>query len=97
MREHNNYRDRGASRQNLNLDEGHPLTRQIMEKQIPPHFLIPKVASFIGNGDSKSHLKTFRAQMLIFRGNVAIRCKMFMGTLTGTTLKWFGKISNIII
>jgi len=30
--------------------------------------------------------------MLILGGSDVIRCKMFVGTLTGTTLKWFSKL-----
>jgi len=36
-----------------------------MEEQVPPHFMVPKIAPYSGSGDPKSHLKAFGAQMLI--------------------------------
>jgi len=94
MRDQGHFRDRGLSRGNLETEKGHPLARRVIEEVVPPHFLIPKVTPFTGKGDPESHLKAFRAQMLISGGNDALRCKMFVGTLTGTTLKWFSKIPN---
>ncbi|XP_027916049.1 uncharacterized protein LOC114175492 [Vigna unguiculata] len=35
--------------------------------------------------------------MLISGGNDAVRCKMFVGTLSSTALKWFGKIPHATI
>jgi len=94
MRDQGHFRDRGLFRGNLETEEGPPLARRVIEEMVPPHFLIPKVTPFTGEGDPESHLKAFRAQMLISGGNDALRCKMFVGTLTGTTLKWFSKIPN---
>jgi len=93
MRERSHFRDanllgRGTTEQ----DENHPLARAIVEEIIPPHFIIPKMAPFTGEGDPEAHLKAFRAQMLISGGSDAVRCKMFVGTLSSTALKWFGKI-----
>jgi len=65
MRERSNLRDSNIIRRGAEQDESHPLTRAIMEEVIPPHFLIPKVSPFTGEGDLEAHLKAFRAQMLI--------------------------------
>jgi len=65
-----------------------------MEVVIPPHFIIAKVSPFTREGDPEAYLKAFHAQMLISRGSDTIRCKMFVGILARTALKWFSKISS---
>ncbi|XP_027915626.1 uncharacterized protein LOC114175066 [Vigna unguiculata] len=97
MRERSNFRDSNISRRGAEQDENHPLARVIMEEAIPPHFLIPKVSPFTGEGDPEAHLKAFRAQMLISGGSDVVRCKMFVGTFSGSALKWFGKLPNAAI
>jgi len=47
---------------------------------------VPKITPFFGIGDPKAHLKTIRAQILISGGTNSVKCKMFVGTFTGTTL-----------
>jgi len=84
MRDRGHFQDRG-------------LTNRIMDELIPPHFIILKIPPFFGEGDPEAHLKAFRAQMLISGGSDAIRCKMFVGTLTGTALKWFSKLPTTSI
>jgi len=58
------------------------------------HYMKPKIIFFSGVKDPESHLKAFKAQMIISGGPDAIRCKMFMGTFTRTTLQWFSGILN---
>jgi len=53
-----------------------------MKEFVPPHYITPKIALFFGVEDPESHLKVFRAQMIISGGSDAIRCKMLMGTFT---------------
>jgi len=50
-----------------------------MEEPIPPHFITLKITPFSGVEDPESHLKVFRAQMIILGGSDIVRCKMFMG------------------
>jgi len=75
-------------------DDPKPFSRQIMEKPIPPHYITPKIALFSGVEDPESHLKAFRAQMIIYGGSDVVRCKMLMDTFTGTIVQWFGGIPN---
>jgi len=56
---------------------------------MPPHYITPKIAFFSGVEDPENHLTKFIAQMIISGVSDAIRCKMLMGTFTGTTLQWF--------
>ena len=81
----------------LNLssrDDPKPFSQQIMEDLVSPHYITPNITFFFGIEDPESHLKAFRAQMIIFGWSDAIRCKMFMGTITGTTLQWFSGIPD---
>jgi len=68
-----------------------------MDELIPQNFVIPKITPFSGNLDPELHLETFQARMLISGGTDAIRCKMFVGTLTEIALKWFSIIPNATI
>jgi len=73
-------------------EEGYPLSVVIMAEIVPQHFIIPKIPSFTGNSDPEAHLKAFNTQMLVSGGSDAVRCKVFVGTLAGTTLKWFDSL-----
>jgi len=55
------------------------------------------MAPYLGLGDLETHLKAFEAQMLISDGFNIFRYKMFVGTLTRTTLQWFNKIIDGMI
>jgi len=65
-----------------------PFLQAIMDVLVPPHYITPKII-FTGVEDPENHLTTFNAQMIIYGGINAIHCKMFMGTFTCTTMKWF--------
>ena len=52
------------------------------------HYVAPKIA-FTRVEDPESHLTAFNAHMIISGGSNVVRCKMFMGTCTGTTIQWF--------
>ena len=67
-------------------DDSQPFSRQIMDEPIPSHFLTMKMTPFSAVEDPENHLKAFKAQMIISSGSDAVRCKMLMGTFTGTTL-----------
>jgi len=98
MRDRSHFRDTNLpGRGTVEQEDNHPLARAIVEETIPPHFIIPKMTPFTGEGDPEAHLKAFRAQMLISGGSDAVRCKMFVGTLSSTALKWFGKIPHATI
>ena len=70
-----------------------PFSRAIMDEPVPAHYVAPKIA-FTGVEDPESHLTAFNAQMIILGGSDAVRCKMFMGTFTGTTIQWFSGLPD---
>ena len=65
-----------------------PFSQSIMEAVIPPTFVVPKV-TFTGMEDPEAHLTAFHTQMMLVGGSDAVRCKLFMSTLTGMAMDWF--------
>jgi len=57
--------DRRSTRERgLNLplrDNPKPFSQAIMDELVPPHYITPKIASFIGVKDPENHLTTFNA------------------------------------
>ena len=65
-----------------------PFSQQILETVIPNTFTGPKV-TFTGMEDPGAHLTAFHTQMMLVGGSDAVRCKLFMSTLTGMAMDWF--------
>ncbi|XP_068477237.1 uncharacterized protein [Phaseolus vulgaris] len=65
-----------------------PFSQAILETTIPNTFTGPK-ATFTGVEDPEAHLTAFHTQMLLVGGSDAMRCKLFMSTLTGMAMDWF--------
>jgi len=65
-----------------------------MDESVPLHYITPKIAFLSDIEDLENHLKAFRAQMIISGGSDTIRCKMLIGTFTGTILQWFSGIPD---
>ena len=63
-----------------------PSSQAIMEEQVPPHYMVPKMAPFSGMGDPEVHLQTFKAQILILGGIWCGSMQNVRGTFTGITL-----------
>jgi len=63
-------------------------SQAIMDVVIPATFVGPK-ATFTGIEDLETHLTAFHTQMILTGGSDAVHCKMFMSTLSDTTLDWF--------
>jgi len=65
-----------------------PFSQEILEAVIPNTFVGPKVI-FTGMEDPEAHLTAFHTQMVLVGGSDAVRCKLFMSTLTGMAMDWF--------
>ena len=65
-----------------------PFSQAILETAIPNTFTGPK-ATFTGVEDPEAHLTAFHTQMLLVGGSDAVRCKLFISTLTGMSMDWF--------
>ena len=62
-----------------------PFSQSIMEAVILHTFVGPKV-TFTGMEDPEAHLTAFHTQMMLVGGSDAVRCKVFMSTLTGMAI-----------
>jgi len=65
-----------------------PFSKAILETAIPNTFTGPK-ATFTGIEDPEAHLTAFHTQMMLEGDSDAVRCKLFMSTLTGMAMDWF--------
>jgi len=65
-----------------------PFSQSILEAVIPNTFVGPKV-TFTRMEDPEAHLTAFHTQMMLVGGSDAVRCKLFMSTLTGMAMDWF--------
>jgi len=68
-----------------------PFSQEIMDSVVPANTVAVK-ASFTGVEDPEAHLTAFHTQMMLSGGLDAVYCKVFMSTLSGTTLDWFVSI-----
>jgi len=59
-----------------------------MDAVIPTTLVGPKV-TFPSTEDPEANLTAFDTQMMLVGGSNAVRCKLFMSTLVGTTMDWF--------
>ena len=60
---------------------------------VPNTFAGPKVI-FTGMEDPEAHLTVFHTQMVLVGGSDAVRCKLFMSTLTVMAMDWFISLPN---
>jgi len=65
-----------------------PFSQAIMDIVILATFVGPK-ATFTGVEDPEPHLTALHTQMMLVGRSEAVRCKLFLGTLVGTTMDWF--------
>jgi len=68
-------------------------SQPILEPVIPNTFMGPKV-TFTGMEDPETHLTAFHTQMMLVGGSDAVKCKLFMSTLTGIAMDWFISLPN---
>jgi len=69
------------------------IAQSLSHEPVPAHYVAPKI-TFTGVEDPESHLTMFKVQIIISGGSDAVRCKMFMGTFTGTAIQWFSKLPD---
>jgi len=65
-----------------------PFSQEIVDVVIPATLVGLKV-TFTRTEDPEAHLTAFHTQMMLLGGSDAVRCKLFMSTLAGTTMDWF--------
>jgi len=70
-----------------------PFSQEIVDAAIPATLVGPKV-TFTGMEDPEAQLTAFHTQMMLVGGSDAVRSKLFMSTLVGTTMDWFISLSD---
>jgi len=65
-----------------------PFSQEIMDTVVPANTVAVK-AYFTEVEDPEAHLTAFHTHMMLSGGSDAAYCKVFMSTLSGTTLDWF--------
>jgi len=70
-----------------------PFSQPILETVIPNTFVGPKV-TFTGMEDPEAHLIAFHTKMMLVGSSDAVKCKLFMSTLTGMAMDWFISLLN---
>jgi len=65
MHRHERHNIWARSPDMFSRDDPKPFSQKIIEEPIPPHFIMPKITSFSSMQDPGSHLKAFRAQIII--------------------------------
>ena len=65
-----------------------PFSQAILETPIPNTLTGPKV-TFTRMEDPEAYLTAFHTQIMLVGGSEAVRCKLFMSTLTGMAMDWF--------
>jgi len=73
-----------------------PFSQEILDAVVPKNMTTHKI-TFIGAEDPSVHLAAFEAQTMILGGTYVAHCKLFVGTLLGTTPKWFIGLPNDLI
>ncbi|XP_068477254.1 uncharacterized protein [Phaseolus vulgaris] len=65
-----------------------PFSQAILEAAIPNSFTGP-IVTFAKMENPEAHLTAFHMQMMLVGGSDAVRCKLFMSTLTWMAMDWF--------
>ncbi|KAM1807238.1 hypothetical protein ACFX11_030283 [Malus domestica] len=66
-----------------------PFTNEIEQAEPPRKFSMPHFTSFKGDGDPERQLKHYRSEMVLYRNNDALMCKIFATTLQSKAQDWF--------
>ena len=66
-----------------------PFSRDIMQEDYPPKFKMPQVDVYHGTKDPREHIDHYQTLMEIQGASLAVMCKAFSLTLSGTTKDWY--------
>ncbi|XP_042432621.1 uncharacterized protein LOC122019188 [Zingiber officinale] len=71
------------------LDERVPFSARILNEKLPKGYRAPSIGEYDGSKDPEDHLRKFKNAALLHQYSDAIKCRVFLNTLAGSTLKWF--------
>ncbi|XP_042423281.1 uncharacterized protein LOC122010878 [Zingiber officinale] len=71
------------------LVEKVPLSARILNEKLPKGYRAPLIGEYDGSKDPEDHLRKFKNASLLHQYSDAIKCRVFLNTLSGLALKWF--------
>ncbi|XP_042467528.1 uncharacterized protein LOC122050709 [Zingiber officinale] len=71
------------------LEEKVPFSSKILEEKLPKGYRPPAIGEYDGSKDPEDHLCKFRNSALLHQHSDAVKCRMFLNTLSGSAQKWF--------
>ncbi|XP_074562436.1 uncharacterized protein LOC141818939 [Curcuma longa] len=66
-----------------------PFVPWILEEELPRHFRAPQLSDYTGAADPEDHLGRFENVVLLHQYTDAIKCRVFLTTLSGSAIRWF--------
>ncbi|XP_042460440.1 uncharacterized protein LOC122043951 [Zingiber officinale] len=70
-------------------DERVPFSARILNEKLPKGYWAPSIGEYEGSKDSEDHLRKFKNASLLHQYSDAVKCQVFLNTLSGSALKWF--------
>ncbi|XP_042432764.1 uncharacterized protein LOC122019358 [Zingiber officinale] len=75
-------------------EEQVPFSTRILKEKLPKGYKPPAIEKYDGSQDLEDHLHKFRNATLLHQYIDAIKCRVFLNTLSGSTQKWFDGLPN---
>lgn len=66
-----------------------PLSSQLLQKQVLPHYTPPKFNLYNRMGDPTEHIYHFQQLMALVDDKEGLLCRVFLASLQGPTLTWY--------
>ncbi|XP_042400920.1 uncharacterized protein LOC121990942 [Zingiber officinale] len=70
-------------------DEKVPFSARILNERLPKGYRAPSIGEYDGSKDPEEHLRKLKNAALLHQYSDAVKCRVFLNTLVGSTLKWF--------
>ncbi|XP_042472300.1 uncharacterized protein LOC122054956 [Zingiber officinale] len=70
-------------------EEKVPFSSKILEEKLPKGYRPPAIGEYDGSKDLEDHIRKFRNAALLHQYSDAVKCRVFLNTLSGSAQKWF--------
>ncbi|XP_042423459.1 uncharacterized protein LOC122011092 [Zingiber officinale] len=70
-------------------DEKVPFSARILNERLPKGYRAPSIGEYDESKDPEEHLRKFKNAALLHQYSDAVKCRVFLNTLSGSGLKWF--------
>ncbi|XP_042425919.1 uncharacterized protein LOC122013758 [Zingiber officinale] len=71
-----------------------PFSFRILEEKLPKGYRPPTIGEYDGSKDPEDHLRKFRNAALLHQYSDAVKCRVFLNTLSGSAQKWFNGLPH---